>query len=375
MAAPPSHGERAQRVRSLLREEGLAGLVAFSPADCRYLSGFTGEAASVVLTASNLTLITDARFRTQAEEEVPDLSVSISEESLDQPLGTVLVEQLAEDDPLREGEAPPVIGIESTRLTVKRWERLRTLLEERDVEWRLVDGLVEKARLLKFPDEIAAMRAAGSLAAAAFAHLESLSVVGRSERDVALDLEVFLRRNGSDGVAFPFIVAAGPRGAMPHGEASKAIIARDQLVVFDLGAVVEGYASDITRTYATGSLSDELVSAYEAVRNAQEAAVQAVKAGLSCKDLDQEARQQLAKNGLAERFVHSLGHGVGLEVHEAPTVSSRSEDVLQPGMAVTIEPGVYLPGVGGVRIEDTVIVAQEGAEVLTQWPRELRVLA
>ena len=266
------------------------------------------------------------------------------------------------------------MAVDAGRLTVKRWERLRESLEESGLEWKLVEGLVEKARLTKFPDELAAMRAAGALAASAFAYLETLSVVGRSERDVALDLEVFLRRHGSEGVAFPFIVAAGPRAAMPHGEASEAIIETGQLVVFDIGAVVNGYASDITRTYATGRLEAELAEAYELVRLAQAAALAAAGSGVPCKELDTIARDHLAKGGMADRFVHSLGHGVGLEIHEGPGVGPRSTEVLQEGMVITIEPGVYLPGRGGVRIEDSVVVTASGVEVLTEYPRELRIL-
>ena len=223
------------------------------------------------------------------------------------------------------------MAVDAGRLTVKRWERLRGALEESGLEWKLVEGLVEKARLTKFPDELAAMRAAGALAASAFAYLETLSVVGRSERDVALDLELFLRRHGSEGVAFPFIVAAGPRAAMPHGEASEAVIETGQLVVFDIGAVVDGYASDITRTYATGRLDAELAEAYELVRSAQAAALAAAGSGVPCKELDKIARDHLAKAGMADRFVHSLGHGVGLEIHEGPGVGPRSTEVLRGG--------------------------------------------
>jgi Xaa-Pro aminopeptidase len=219
------------------------------------------------------------------------------------------------------------------------------------------------------------MRAAAALAARAFQYLEGRQVVGRTEREVALDIEVFLRNNGSEGVAFPFIVAAGERGAMPHAEASNALIEPGQLVVFDLGTVIDGYASDVTRTYATGPITDDLMAAYAMVRGAQASAVAAAKAGVPCKDLDALARAHLAGGGLAHLFVHSLGHGVGLEVHEGPNLSQRSESVLESGMVVTIEPGVYFPNRGGIRIEDTIIIHDGAAEVITDWPRELRFLS
>ena len=347
MTIPASMDERLQRVRALMVEEGVSALVVFAPADCRYLTGFTGEAASVVVTAEELALVTDARFTVQAEEEIPGTRILLVDDGRDEPAGRFLREVIVEPSAGTAGEASPPrpsVAVDAGRLTVKRWERLRESLEESGLEWKLVEGLVEKARLTKFPDELAAMRAAGALAASAFAYLETLSVVGRSERDVALDLEVFLRRHGSEGVAFPFIVAAGPRAAMPHGEASEAIIETGQLVVFDIGAVVDGYASDITRTYATGRLEAELAEAYELVRSAQAAALAAAGSGVPCKELDKIARDHLAKGGMADRFVHSLGHGVGLEIHEGPGVGPRSTEVLREGMVVTIEPGVYLPG-------------------------------
>ena len=377
MTIPASMDERLQRVRGLMLEEDVSALMVFAPADCRYLTGFTGEAASVVVTAEELALVTDSRFTVQAEEEIPGTRVLLVDDGRDEPAGRFLREVAAEPSAGAAGEASPPrppVAVDAGRLTVKRWERLRESLEESGLEWKLVEGLVEKARLTKFPDELAAMQAAGALAASAFAYLETLSVVGRSERDVALDLEVFLRRHGSEGVAFPFIVAAGPRAAMPHGEASEAIIETGQLVVFDIGAVVDGYASDITRTYATGRLEAELAEAYELVRSAQAAALAAAGSGVPCKELDKIARDHLAKGGMADRFVHSLGHGVGLEIHEGPGVGPRSTEVLQEGMVVTIEPGVYLPGRGGVRIEDSVVVTASGVEVLTEYPRELRIL-
>ncbi len=359
---------RVERVRRYMESEGLAALVALAPADCRYLTGFTGEAAAVVVTLDDLALISDSRFTVQAAEEVPHTRLLLSDNGRDDPVVDFLSQTLP---PRHDG---PTIGIESGRLTVKRWEGLRAQLDGERLAWRLMDGLVERARRVKFADELEIMRAAGALTASVMAHLESIPVVGRTERDVALELELYLRRRGSEGIAFTFIVAAGPRGAMPHGEASDAVIPPDALVVVDLGARVHGYASDLTRTYATGQVTDELRAAYEAVRTAQAEAVAAVRAGVACREVDKIARDHLAAEGLGDLFVHSLGHGVGLEIHEAPSLSSRSDDVLEVGMVVTVEPGVYLPGRGGVRIEDTVVVTSEGAEILTECPRELRYL-
>ena len=365
-----SHEQRLARVRQRLVHEGLTAIVVLGKADCLYLTGFTGEAASVCVTADELVLFTDPRFTVQAEKEAPEVRLEIFTEGRDDLLPGLLEELLPS-----EGRDRQVVGIDPTYLTVKRWDNLRPLLEQAGLQWKLAADVVESCRQVKFPDELEAMRASATLVTSAFEYLESSRVIGRTEMDVALDVEMFLRKNGSEGVAFPFIVATGARGAMPHAEASDTMIQQGQLIVFDLGAVVRGYASDITRTYAAGPIDEELRQAYQLVQEAQAEAVAAARAGVPCKDLDAVARDHLAAGGLADRFVHSLGHGVGLEVHEAPNVSLRSEAVLESGMVVTIEPGVYFPGRGGIRIEDTIVITEDGAEILTDWPRELRFLS
>ncbi|HLA80031.1 MAG TPA: aminopeptidase P family protein [Thermoleophilia bacterium] len=361
---------RLSRVRRRLLEEDLAALVVLGEADCRYLTGFSGETASVCLTPDDVVLFTDPRYEIQAGEQAPLARLVVFSEGRDDLLPAVMAEILAGSK-----HGSHVLGVDSTWLTVNRWDKLRPKLDEAGVQWRLVSDIVETCRQVKFPDELAAIRAAAALATRAFQYLEGRQVVGRAERDVALDIEVFLRENGSEGVAFPFIVAAGERGAMPHAEASNALIEPGQLVVFDLGTMVDGYASDVTRTYATGPIDDDLIAAYAMVREAQASAVAAAKAGVPCKDLDALARGHLAGGGLAQLFVHSLGHGVGLEVHEGPNLSQRSESILESGMVVTIEPGVYFPNRGGIRIEDTIIIHGGAAEVITDWPRELRFLS
>jgi Xaa-Pro aminopeptidase len=365
-----SHDQRLARVRERLLREGLAAIVALGEADCLYLTGFTGEAASACVMAEDLILFTDPRFTVQAEQEAPRARLVVFTEDRDDLLPGVIAELLPS-----EGREHAVVGIDPTYLNVKRWDHLRPLLEAAGLQWRLVEGIVERCRQVKFPDELDAMRASAALVTSAFEYLENTRVIGRTELEVALDVEMFLRKNGSEGVAFPFIVATGPRGAMPHAQASDVMIKAGQLVVLDLGTVVGGYSSDITRTYATGPIDEELLRAYDLVKEAQAAAVAAAKAGVSCRDLDAVARDHLATGGLADRFVHSLGHGVGLEVHEAPNVSLRSEAILESGMVVTVEPGVYFPGQGGIRIEDTLVIQDNGVEILTDWPRELRFLS
>ncbi|MCL5736780.1 MAG: aminopeptidase P family protein [Actinobacteria bacterium] len=349
--------------------EGLAALVVLGEANCRYLTGFTGDAASVCVTDKELLLFTDARFTIQAQQQAPLAQTVIFQAGADDLLPGILADLTS-----GEGAAEPIVGIDSGHLTVKRWGHLRPSLEEAKLEWRLIDELVENCRQMKFDDELAAMRVSAALATRAYDYLESQAVIGRTEREISLQLEMFLRNEGSEGVAFPFIVAAGMRGAMPHAEPSGATIEAGQLVVFDLGARVDGYASDVTRTFATGPIDDELLRAYKLVQEVQAIAVEAAKAGISCKDLDAVARDHFAEAGVDSLFVHSLGHGVGLEVHEGPTISHKCDQVLQQEMVITIEPGLYLPERGGIRIEDTVVIQENGAEILTDWPRELRFL-
>ncbi|MBC7293224.1 MAG: aminopeptidase P family protein, partial [Thermoleophilia bacterium] len=223
-------------------------------ADCRYLTGFTGEAASVLVTPEEVVLVTDPRFTTQAAEEVKATRVVVAENDRDELLPGLLQESGGDDG---------VVGIEAEHLTVKRWQNLEAALTQvPGLTWRLVDGLVAERRQVKEPDELDALRQAGCLATQALEFLQTIPVVGRSEQEVALDVEVFLRRAGSEGVPFPFIVAAGARGALPHGAASRNQIAPGQMVVFDLGAVVAGYASDITRTFATGKKTAGRVKGY-----------------------------------------------------------------------------------------------------------------
>lgn len=362
--------QRVERLRQRLASEELTSLVVIGAADCRYLTDFTGEASSVLVSENEVVLFTDARFTVQAEEQSPAVRAVIAAGGRDEQLPEVLWEILGHSEVGRR----EVVGIDSTYLTVRRWEHLRAILDERGVVWRMVEGIVESCREVKFADEVQAIREAGRLATSVFAYLENTSVIGKTEKQVALDIEVFLRSNGSEGLAFPSIVACGERASMPHAEPSGSVIEEGQVVVFDIGAVIRGYASDITRTYSTGDIDPQLSQAYQAVLEAQQLAVAGARAGVTCKNLDEIARRRLEADDLEDYFVHSLGHGVGLEVHEGPTVSQRSESVLEPGMVITIEPGVYLPGIGGIRIEDTVVIGDKDAEVLTPWPRGLRRL-
>jgi Xaa-Pro aminopeptidase len=337
---------------SMLEDAGLDALLITQPENVRYLSGFTSpEDGWVAVWREGATLVTDPRYTVQAQQEsrIPHRIVPREQSA----------EVTAE---LLRGR----VGFEANHLA---FGKLETLREQVPAEWVPTRDLVEKLRLKKTPEELEHVRAAARLADEGYEHILPFLKPGVSELDIALELEFFLRRRGSEGVAFEVIVASGERSAMPHGTASARKLRPGELVTLDFGAVVGGYHSDLTRTLALGEVSRELRDIYDAVLEAQQAALEAVRPGRTGQGLDAIARQVLSERGYGEYFAHGLGHGVGLAVHEGPRLSKISEDVLEAGMVLTIEPGVYIPGVGGCRIEDLVLVTETGYEVLSHSPK------
>lgn len=346
--------EALSALRGKLAELGADALLVTRPANVRYLSGFgSPEDGRVLVTQDEARLVTDGRYIAQAEEQ-SRLGVEIVGSSAG---------WLAHVAELVRGQR---LAVESDHLTLEQYEQLRERLE-------LVPskGLVAELRLVKTPEEEEALRRAAKIADDAFAHILGRLEPGMSEVEVALELERVMRRAGAEAVAFPITVASGRRSSMPHGTASPKRLERGELVTLDFGARVAGYHSDMTRTVALGPLDARARELYQAVLEAEEAALAEVRAGADGKALDALAREVLARHGLAEHFSHSLGHGVGLEVHEAPTLSARASCLLRPGMTATIEPGVYLPGEIGVRIEDLVLVREDGFELLSHSPKHL----
>lgn len=343
-------------LRQRAAEAGAGALLLTDPANVRYLTGFTSpEDARVLITADRALLLTDGRYTAQAAEE----------SRLEPVIASSWMKRVAELVP--DG----VLAVEADALTLATHRDLAEALGRDPVGLR---ALLTCERSVKRPDEIARLRRAAEITDAAFERALEVLRPGVREIEVALELERHMRLAGADGKSFEFIVAGGPRSAMPHGVASQRVLERGDLVTLDFGAVVDGYHADMTRAVALGPVSDELRRMYDAVLEAQEAALAMVGPGVDGRDVDARAREVLAGHGLAERFSHSLGHGVGLEVHEDPRLSSTREDVLEPGMTVTIEPGVYVPGVGGVRIEDLVVITEDGAERLSHSPKEFRQL-
>jgi Xaa-Pro aminopeptidase len=365
--------EHAGRLAGELRERGVDLLLVESPVNLRYLTGFTGSHALALIAAEDAPpgrlgghrFLTDFRYQTQSREQVPEAFER-------EVLAGELLDAAARSLP----ETNARLGFDDASLSVARHRRLRQLLPE---GWELVPcaGLVEALRAVKAPAEVALMRAASELADRALRELLEAGVVGRTERDVAIDLEFRMRRLGAEAPSFRSIVAAGARAALPHAEPTDAQIPPDVLLTIDWGAFLDGYCSDCTRTFATGeAIAEEARETYALVLRAQEEGLAAVKAGPTGREVDAVAREVIEQAGQGEHFGHGLGHGVGMEVHEGPRLSrTAGKEPLLAGNVVTVEPGVYLPGRLGVRIEDLLVVEEGGAEVLTSLPKSLTTVS
>jgi Xaa-Pro aminopeptidase len=363
---------RAERLAAELHEREVDLLLVGTPVNVRYLTGFTGTSGlALVFAEKGLThrFFTDFRYDTQSAAQVPD--------AFDREIvAGDLLEAAAGALSSGASAAGRRLGFDDASITVKQHARLGELL---GAEWQLVPcaGAVERLRAVKDAAETSRIRAAAELADEALRGLLEAGVVHRTERDVAIELELRMRRLGAQAPSFPSIVAAGAQGALPHAEPRAREIHKDALLTIDWGALHEGYCSDCTRTYATGErISARAREIYELVRSVQEQALAAVRAGPSGREVDGVARELIERAGHGEHFGHGLGHGVGMEVHEGPRLSRLAgEEPLRAGNVVTVEPGVYLPGRLGVRIEDLVAITKDGQEVLTSLPKELTVIS
>jgi Xaa-Pro aminopeptidase len=366
MAGP----ERAERLAALVAERELDQLLVgdlvrpgdserSGAANLRYLTGFSGTSGLAVVGPQTRLFCTDFRYVERAEREVPDAFERIQAE---RQLLPAVAEHL-------RGR----VGYDDANTSVRNLRKLEELAPEGA---ELVDagGLVEELRRSKDPDELAAIAEAARVADEVYGWLLENGLVGRSEREVALASERRMRELGAEGPSFPTIVAAGENGALPHAEAGEREIGRGELVVIDMGAIVDGYCSDCTRTFGTGELDAQAREVYELVLEAQSAGLAAVRAGIGGKEVDAVARDMIAAAGHGDEFGHGLGHGVGIEVHEAPRLGKTSDDELVTGDVVTVEPGVYVPGRFGVRIEDLVSVEDDGCRNLSGRPKELQVV-
>ena len=354
---------RPRRIAALvdgLSGAHLDGLLVTGMSNIRYLTGFSGSSALLVVTPRDVVFITDFRYQTQVVEEVGDVArVSIEASSL----WTGLWLQLASLASVQ------VLGFETAHIPHRDFQRL--VEAGARWQWRPTVDLVETLRERKDASEIERIREAAGVATRALGRTLPEIRAGRSELEVAGVLEKALRDEGSEGFPFPSIVASGPRSALPHARSSSRTLAAGDFLLMDFGAEVGGYCSDITRTVVVGRASEEHREIYDVVRVANERAATGVRAGMTGRDADAIARQYIERAGYGELFGHSLGHGIGLEVHESPRLARTAEGALPEGAVITIEPGVYRPGWGGVRIEDDVVLGADGPQILTQFPREL----
>jgi Xaa-Pro aminopeptidase len=345
---------RADRLVGLLDERELDCLLVTNLVNVRYLTGFTGTNGACVVARDERLFLTDSRYVEQAKQQVAGFEHLEASRELLGDLAARL-----------RGRA----GFDDAHVSVRAHRLLGEKAGE-GVELVPASGVVEGLRAVKDEAELVAIRAAAELADVAYEELRAAGLVGRTEREVARSIVRLLEDRGAEGASFPPIVAAGAHGAMPHAAPRDVAIPAGTLVVVDLGARLDGYSSDCTRTLATGPLDDDQLEAYEVVLAAQRAAVDEVRSGIACRDLDARARDSVeARLGVV--FDHGLGHGVGLEVHEAPRLARTAEGALAAGNVVTVEPGVYLPGRFGIRIEDLVAVTDDSREVLTGFPTEL----
>jgi Xaa-Pro aminopeptidase len=360
---------RLKKLRGALDGNRLDSLLVTHLPNVRYLCGFTGSAGSLLISEAGGWFFTDGRYREQAQVEVEGCRVVIAKKP---PLAAVAEWLLAESGkPGRKRSSTTVVlGIESEHLTVAGRTQLAKLLRS-EFRLREVRGLVERFRMVKDADEIKCLRTAAVLGARLFERALEVIRPGVKEAEVAAEMEYAARRAGAEEMSFPTIIAGGKRSALPHGRASRAVIPARGFVVCDFGVILAGYCSDRTRTVHVGRPRGEDRQVYKAVQEAQQAGVDAVRAGVSVCEVDAAARKILHRNGLAKHFTHSTGHGVGLEIHEAPRIATGQTDVLREGMVITVEPGVYIAGSGGVRIEDVVVVTKRGCDVLAPASTEL----
>jgi len=360
------HTGRLKRLQTLLERTSQDALLITHLPNIRYLCGFTGTSGVLAILEGEAMFFTDGRYSQQARAQVRGSRVVIARKP---PLAAA-AEWLINSKNKTARKTAIRLGIEGEHLTVAARSQLASALRH-DFKLRETRGLVEQARMVKDADEISSLRAAAKLGASLFERALEVIRPGVKENEVAAEMEYVARRSGAEEMSFPTIIAAGKRSSLPHGRASTAAIPSRGFVVCDFGVILSGYCSDRTRTVHVGRPTGEARRIYEAVYEAQAAAIAAVKPGVCVGKVDEAARNMLKKKGLARHFTHSTGHGVGLEIHEPPRIAAGQSQILQSGMVITVEPGVYITGSGGVRIEDMVVVTNQGCEVLASSNKEL----
>ncbi|WP_026689305.1 M24 family metallopeptidase [Alteribacter aurantiacus] len=351
---------RLEKLRAKLSEQKIDGLLITSASNRLYMTGFTGSAGIALVSETGATFITDFRYTEQANEQAKGYDIV-------QHTGPIH-EEVAKQ---AKNMGIKTLGFEKDHMTFGTYETYKQAIE---CDLVPVSGLIEKLRMIKDEGELKIIREAVEIADAAFSHIQSYIRPGVKEIEVSNELEFFMRKRGAVSSSFDIIVASGYRSALPHGVASEKEIGRGELVTLDFGAYYKGYCSDITRTVAVGEPNDELKKIYNTVLEAQLKGMEGIKAGITGIQADALTRDYIKEKGYGEYFGHSTGHGLGLDVHEGPGLSFKSNTVLEPGMVVTVEPGIYVAGVGGTRIEDDTIVTEDGNECLSKSTKELLIL-
>lgn len=351
---------KLERLRESFHKEGIDALFVTNLHNVRYITNFTGDDSAALITENEAFFITDSRYTEQAKMECTGYTIIERRESI-----------LHEVSRLCKKQGINNLGFEKNHMTYAQFQQL-----EETVSGELIPvaGLVETLRLIKTPEEIALIKVAADIADAAFKHILDFIKPGVTELEVANELEFFMRKSGATSSSFATIVASGARSALPHGAATDKVIEKGDMVTLDYGAIYKGYVSDMTRTIAIGDPGAQMKEIYEVVLGAQLKGVEGIRAGMTGKEADALCRDYIEEHGYGKYFGHSTGHGIGLEVHEGPALSYRSDTVLQPGMVVTCEPGIYLEGIGGVRIEDDLIIMEDGNERIIHSPKELIIL-
>lgn len=352
--------KRMDKLRALMQKETIDGYLVTSPANLRYLTNFTGTAGLAVITLDKAFFLTDFRYTEQASEQVQAMTII-------QHQGDVVSEIVK----LVESEGISALGFEDAFLTYSEYSVFEEVI---DAELAPASGLIESLREQKDDGEIAIIEKACAIADEGFDHVLKMIRPGMTEIEVANQLDFYMRSLGATGTSFDTIVASGLRSALPHGVASEKMIEQGDLITLDFGCVYQGYVSDITRTFAIGDPGQQLKDIYQVVLAAQQKVLEVAQAGVTGAQLDAVARDVITDAGYGEAFGHSTGHGIGMEIHEGPNISRSNDAPLKVGNVVTDEPGIYLAGLGGVRIEDDLVILAEGNRVLTQSPKELIIL-
>lgn len=348
------------KIREKMAGEGVDAFLITTYLNRRYLSGFKGSAGQVLITENSCYIFTDSRYTEQAADESPDFQV---------------MQTGLDSDPLKDTlkkERVRSLAFEKDQVTYANWERMRERFE--GVDLKGVSGWVEDLRMRKTSEEIALIAKAQEIADQAFSLVTRSIRVGVTERELAMELEFTMRRLGAETLAFPIIAVSGLRSSLPHGQPTDNKVCPGDFLTFDFGARYEGYCSDETRTFVIGPLDKKHEEIYKVVLEAQLAGLEAAKPGVAGKEVDAAARKVIEDAGYGEYFGHGTGHGVGLAVHEGPSAGKKGETLLEPGMVLTVEPGIYIPGLGGCRIEDLIVITENGKEILSGSPKELTVI-